>query len=233
MSAKFMELHNKIELLIFDLDGTLADTVPQIALSVKRALEKNSILFPGEDRIRGFVGNGADKLLQRAMTNKFEVTDADFDPELFQKLRIDYFKIYMEEIGNHFSLYPNVEDTLIFLKKSNFKLAIATNKPDIYIRPWLTAANLENIFDLTVGSGVLSTRKPNPEILFYVCNKLGVSHEHSLMVGDSSNDIIAAQNAKMRSVGLTYGYNYSKPIKLFNPTYVLDDFSKIKEIVIG
>ena len=120
MSAKFMELHNKIELLIFDLDGTLADTVPQIALSVKRALEKNNILFPGEDRIRGFVGNGADKLLQRAMTNKFEVTDADFDPELFQKLRIDYFKIYMEEIGNHFSLYPNVEDTLIFLKKSNF-----------------------------------------------------------------------------------------------------------------
>ena len=86
MSAKFMELHNKIELLIFDLDGTLADTVPQIALSVKRALEKNSILFPGEDRIRGFVGNGADKLLQRAMTNKFEVTDADFDPELFQLL---------------------------------------------------------------------------------------------------------------------------------------------------
>lgn len=223
----------KIELVIFDLDGTLADTVPQIAIAVRRTLEKFNIPDPGVERIRGFVGNGADRLLQRAMTNNFDALEQDIDPTIFQQVRFTYFEIYKEEIADHFTLYPHVKETLESLKKQNIKLAIATNKPDIYIKPWLKAANLENIFDFTLGSGIITAKKPDPEVLFYVCNKLAVSHEHTLMVGDSSNDILAAQNAKIRSVGLTYGYNYGKPIRLFNPTYVFDDFSKIKELVIG
>ena len=119
------------------------------------------------------------------------------------------------------------------LKKHGIKLAIATNKPDIYIKPWLKAAELESIFDVTVGGGILATKKPDPEILFKICRKLSVDCSNALMVGDSSNDVLAARNAGMRSVGLTYGYNYSKPIASFNPSYVLDDFSKIIEIVLG
>jgi phosphoglycolate phosphatase len=223
----------KIELVIFDLDGTLADTVPQIALSVKRALERNNLPFPGVDRIRGFVGNGADRLIQRSITNRFDATESDIEPELFQKVRRDYFEIYMDEISSNFSLFPGVRETLKDLKKHGIKLAIATNKPDIYIKPWLKAAELESIFDVTVGGGILATKKPDPEILFQICRKLSVDCSNALMVGDSSNDVLAARNAGMRSVGLTYGYNYSKPIASFNPSYVLDDFSKIIEIVLG
>lgn len=222
-----------IDLVMFDLDGTLADTVPQISLAVKKTLEKNNIVFPGEDRIRLFVGNGVDALLRRSILNKIDVLEQEIDPVLFQKVRFDYFEIYQNEIGSNYTLYDGVEETLKSLKDFGYKLAIVTNKPDVYIKPWLHSANLSDFFDFTLGGGILKVKKPDPQVMLYVCEKVGVSHEHSIMVGDSVNDVLGAQKAGIRSIGLTYGYNYGKPIKYFKPDFVFDKFIEIKGLLVG
>lgn len=226
-------LNPPVNLVIFDLDGTLAHTAPQIALGVQGALTRNNLPVPGFDRIVGYVGNGADMLLKRAITDCFDFREEDIDPEVFAKVKKDYLECYMKEIGGNFQLYPGVRETLQALKEQDFKLAIATNKPDCYLKPWLQAAELLSVFDIAVGSGVVPFNKPDPAILLHICTALGVAPCNALMVGDSCNDILGARNAGMRSVGLTYGYNYLRPLQDYQPDYVFDHFNELKNLLIG
>ncbi len=222
-----------VQLIIFDLDGTLADTAPQIALAVQGALKKNQVKVPVFGNIIRYVGNGADKLLKRSITDCFDFNEDDIDLKLFTQVKKDYLECYMHEIGGNFTLYPKVKDTLTSLKRHGFKLAIATNKPNMYIKPWLEAANLSSLFDFTIGSGVVPFNKPDPTVLLHVCNELGVKPENALMVGDSCNDILGAKNAGMYSVGLTYGYNFIKPLSEFHPDYLFDHFYELENLLIG
>lgn len=223
----------KVKLVIFDLDGTLADTAPQIARGVRSALIKNNIKAPTLEEIVHYVGNGADLLLKRSILNSYEVNDNDIDQRLFSLVKQDYLKCYMDEIGSNFTLYPGVSETLNLLKKNGYLLAIATNKPNIYIKPWLEAAGLSSVFDYTIGGGVLPTHKPDPMILLHVCEKLKIKTGEAIMVGDSCNDILGAKNAKIRSVGLTYGYNFLKPLSEYHPDYLFDQFDELKKLLIG
>ncbi|MBQ8706920.1 MAG: HAD-IA family hydrolase [Succinivibrionaceae bacterium] len=225
--------NGKIRLFIFDLDGTLAATGPQIAKSVISAMKLIGLAPPSVEEILHYIGNGAEKLLKRSMINRFDYDPEQIDQEVYRRLRLTYRDEYMKLIGGDFSLYPGVRETLERLKACGKLLAIASNKPDMYIRPWLEAAKLEDLFDYAMGSEVIPEVKPDPAVLLHVCRQLSVEPSEAVMVGDSANDILAARAAGMRSVGMTYGYCYVRPIEDYTPDHVFDDFRELQKLATG
>ncbi len=220
-----MKLSNK-ELIIFDFDGTLIDSAPDLALSVNYMLKSIGRAPFDENTIRSWVGNGAQTLVRRGLSGSAQIDD-NIDEVLFEKALDIFLKFYAENVCIKTVLYPKVVRTLKILKEQNYRMAIVTNKPFDFIEPILKGLDLEGYFELNLGGDTLERKKPDPLPLNYVCEKLSVSIEKTLMIGDSKNDIIAANAAQMQSIGVTYGYNYGEDIGLYKPTFVVDDFSDI------
>ena len=220
-----MKFTNK-EVILFDLDGTLIDSAPDLAVAINHMLE--SIAHPtfSEDTIRSWVGNGAAVLVKRALSGASEI-DENLDNRLFEQSLQTFLTFYKDNLCINTQLYPSVRACLKILKAREYRLAIVTNKPYEFIVPILTALELDGVFAMLLGGDSLPKRKPDPLPLLHVCQELNVSVEQCLMVGDSKNDILAAKAANMDSIGLTYGYNYGEDIGLHNPEAVFDDFSDI------
>jgi len=113
------------------------------------------------------------------------------------------------------------------LKSMGYRLAIVTNKPFAFVEPILEGLNLTGLFELILGGDSLDQKKPDPMPLLHVCDTLGVTVEECVMVGDSKNDILAANACDMQSVGVTYGYNYGEDIGVYEPSMIIDDFGDL------
>ena len=223
-----MKLNDK-KLIIFDFDGTLIDSVPDLANSVNFMLLKLRRPTHDIDLIRGWVGNGAATLVKRSLIGKREFLDEEINKNLFEQA----LPIFLEHYGANSCvetfLYDGVKETLAVLKEQGFTMAIVTNKPHKFISPILRSLKIEEYFDLLIGADSLVAKKPSAEPLLHVIEKLSFTKEQSLMVGDSKNDIIAAKNAQIDSVAVSYGYNYGQDIGLYAPTIVIERFSDILE----
>lgn len=214
------------ELILFDLDGTLIDSVPDIANATNAMLKELNRTPYTEAVIRTFVGNGAKVLVRRALEGSVLLSD-DYDEVLFAKAFSIFLKKYSESVCEDTVLYGDVASTLNALKEKGYRMALVTNKPERFIAPILERFNLQHLFEICLGGDSLSEKKPHPMPLLYVCKKLTISPAKSVMVGDSKNDILSAQSAVMDSIGVTYGYNYEEHISLSKPTAVVDDFSEL------
>ncbi|MEA3315086.1 MAG: phosphoglycolate phosphatase [Campylobacterota bacterium] len=214
------------KLLIFDFDGTLIDSVPDLANSVNYTLNELNIKTYKEDIIRQWVGNGASTLIKRALSGSVDIS-LELDEDLYNK----GLKIFLEYYSNHLCdntvMYDNVKETLTTLKNQGYILTIVTNKPYDFIKPILDKLDIEKLFSYYIGADSLSVKKPNPEPLLHICNKFNISVDSSVMIGDSKNDILAANSANMESIGVTYGYNYDESIDKYKPSLIIDDFKKI------
>jgi len=214
------------KLLIFDLDGTLIDSVPDLANSVNYTLEQLNMKSYKEDTIRQWVGNGASTLVKRALSGDIDIS-LDLDEELFNKALEIFLDYYSKHSCDNTIMYNNVKDTLESLKNKGYILTIVTNKPYDFIKPILKSLGIEDLFSYYIGADSLSVKKPNPEPLLHICKKFGISIEQSVMIGDSKNDILAANSANIESIGVTYGYNYDEDISVYKPTLIIDDFKKL------
>ncbi|MEA3553774.1 MAG: phosphoglycolate phosphatase, partial [Campylobacterota bacterium] len=227
--VKYLNFTNK-ELIIFDLDGTLIDSVPDLASSVNHTLKSlNLDVFP-EDTIRTWVGNGAATLVKRALSKGVTIKD-DIDEDLFSNALDIFLNYYSNNLTVSTILYKGVKQTLESLQNKNYRLAIVTNKPFDFIEPILECLELSDLFEYYIGGDSLSVKKPNPMPLLHVCEKLNVNVESSLMIGDSKNDIVAANEANMDSIALSYGYNYDEDISIYNPNIVFDNFADIDKVL--
>jgi len=214
------------ELLIFDLDGTLINSVPDLATSINFMLKSLNRDTFSEDEIHKWVGNGAVVLVKRALSGSREIKD--IDETLFNKAYEIFMNHYENNVCNKTLLYPNVKETL--LKLQDKTLAIVTNKPFKFIKPIIKKLEID-MFDLYLGADSLDEKKPSPKPLLYVCEKFNINPKNAIMIGDSKNDIIAAKNAKIESIGVTWGYNYGESIEKYNPDFIVDKIEKIVEIV--
>ena len=212
-------------LVIFDLDGTLLDSAPDLALAINLMLTDLGFEAAPEPLIRSWVGNGAQTLVSRALQHSG--CDSSQDSSHFNDALAIFLAHYQTHLTTHSVLYNGVFDTLMQLKQSGLQLALVTNKPMLFIDPILSAFKLRDVFSITLGGDSLAVKKPHPKPLLHACEQLGISVEQAVMVGDSKNDILAAKAANMQSVGLTYGYNYNEAISLQNPDVVLDEFSHL------
>ena len=224
-----MKLTNK-KLIIFDLDGTLIDSGPDLALALNDMLTQLNRKTFDLETIHEWVGNGAQTLVKRALSANVEI-DKNLDAELFEKALEIFLASYQQNVCVKTITYPNVKETLLTLQKSGYKMAIVTNKPYDFVQPILEKLELANFFELYLGGDSLSLKKPNPQPLLHVCKTLNINIENSIMVGDSKNDILAANSCDMQSIGVSYGYNYGEDINNYSPTVVIHTFEDILKIL--
>ena len=223
--GKPMKFSNK-KVILFDLDGTLVDSAPDLALALNHMLETLKREPFSTEMIRLWVGNGTQTLVRRGLSGS-RIVDEKIDPELFSQALSTFLDFYAKNLSVTTVTYPNVSTTLKNLKAKEFRLALVTNKPFDFIQPLLEGLGLTDLFELCLGGDSLSRRKPDPLPLLHVCERLGVSVSECVMVGDSKNDIVAARAANMQSIGVSYGYNYGEEITLYRPDSVVDDISQI------
>jgi phosphoglycolate phosphatase len=216
--------------IIFDLDGTLIDSGPDLAEAVNVMLESLGRERFSLETIHEWVGNGAQTLVKRALLGRAEV-DEEINGELFENALETFLSYYEQNVCVKTVTYPHVIAALQALRQKGYKLSIVTNKPYKFIQPILESFEIEELFDLYLGGDSLPQKKPDPTPLLHICKELSVSVEESIMVGDSKNDILAAGACGMESIGVSYGYNYGEDISLYNPTLVVNQFDKILEVV--
>ena len=221
-----MKFDNK-EAILFDLDGTLIDSVPDLATAVNLMLQKLDRETFSEDTIRYWVGNGAQVLVKRALSGKTQI-DETLDPELFEKALKTFLSLYAKNLCKETTTYPNVTSTLHTLNASGYRLVIVTNKPYDFVAPILKGLEIESLFEFWLGGDSLDKKKPDPLPLLHACEKLDLNVEQCVMVGDSRNDLLAAKAAGMQSIGVTYGYNYGEDIHIYEPDLIVDDFANIR-----
>ena len=138
------------------------------------------------------------------------------------------FDRYYGEVAEEGSfLFPAVADTLGALHAKGLPLALVTNKPTPFVAPILASLDIAKYFTVVIGGDDVKNKKPHPEPLLLVAEKLGLAPAALLFVGDSRNDIQAAKAAGCSSIGLTYGYNYGEPISLSEPDYIFDQFNEL------
>ncbi len=217
---------SKKEVILFDLDGTLINSSQDLALAVNHMLKALNRDTFSEGIIHGWVGNGAQRLVQRALSGQREI-DENLDPALFAEALEIFLAFYAQNLCVATVTYPNVPSTLKALKSMGYRLVIVTNKPFAFVEPILEGLKLSGQFELILGGDSLAQKKPDPMPLLHVCNKLGVTVKECVMVGDSKNDILAANTCDMQSVGVTYGYNYGEDIGVYEPSIIIDDFGEL------
>lgn len=214
------------ELILFDFDGTLIDSAPDLASAINHMLEQ--LERPGfeEQRVRGWVGNGARTLVTRALRASYEQepTERQIDDAL------DVFMAYYAaNLAVDTVAYPGVPEVLCNLAQNGFRLGIVTNKPHAFVEPILQSLGMDALFELTLGGDSLPLKKPDPLPLLHACEILGVATERCVMIGDSKNDILAAKAAGIDSIGVGYGYNYGEDIAVYEPDLVVAEFRALND----
>lgn len=215
------------QLLIFDFDGTLIDSVPDLADATNAMLTTlGKAPYPLET-IRNWVGNGSKMLVERALVGKIEVLEGELTEEAVDHAEQVFFDAYSNMGGSKTIAYPDVDSGLKKLQAAGFKLALVTNKPIRFVPKILQFFGWQDLFSEVLGGDSLSVKKPDPAPLLHVCEALDVDPAQAIMIGDSRNDILAGQNANMDTLGLSYGYNYGQDIRELNPTETFDDFAAL------
>ena len=216
------------ELIIFDFDGTLINSIPDLTLAVNKMLSHYNLLPITVEQVTPFIGNGAKPLVKRSLQHA--MPNQKIPKELLVAAFEIYFSAYKEVTCQDTYSYPGVLETLNYLNKKGYKMVICTNKPFAFIEPILDKLSIKQFFQYWVGEDSLSTKKPDAAPLLHLASKTNTSIDKCIMVGDSKNDILAAQNSNMESIGVSYGYNYNENIADYNPTIVVDSFADLQEL---
>jgi phosphoglycolate phosphatase len=199
-----------VDALAFDLDGTLLDTVHDLANAVNRLLAEAGLARLAKARIRDLIGKGIANLVTRAVTESRGVAP---DAGELDWLLSRYQRLYEETLGHHTVLFDGVVEGLERLRAAGFRLAVVTNKATRFVAPHLERAGIGHLFDTIVGGDDAPAKKPDPAPLRLAAARLGVAPANLLMVGDSGNDALAARAAGCPIVIVPYGYNEGQAVE--------------------
>jgi len=216
------------ELIIFDFDGTLINSIPDLTLAINKMLFFYNLSPLTVTQTTPFIGNGAKPLVKRAL--EYAMQNKDLSEVLLKEAFDIYFSAYNEVTCDKTYMYPGVLETLKYLNKKGYKMVICTNKPFNFIEPILNKLAIKHFFNYWIGEDSLSEKKPSAAPLLYLANEMSIIKEKCIMIGDSKNDILAAKNSGMKSIGVSYGYNYNENISDYNPTLVVDSFAELQEV---
>lgn len=208
--------------VIFDLDGTLIDTIEGLANSVNAAMDYYSFPNHSIEKYRTFVGNGVGKLVERALPEDKK--------ELLGEARKIFEKHYEETMLDVLPVYENINELLDYLIKNNIKIAVNTNKMDKFAKPMIKKA-FGDIFEDVLGEVDYFERKPSKDGAEYLIKKMGIEKKDCLYIGDSQVDIQTAKNAGIRGVSVTWGFVPKEVLEKYNPDFTADDPREIIDLI--
>jgi phosphoglycolate phosphatase len=214
----------KFDTAIFDLDGTILDTLDDLRDSVNFALSKNGLPVRSTEEIRAFVGNGIRLLIERAVP---ENTPTEIINKCF-----DDFKIhYKSNSANLTKPYDEIVDVLKNLRSDGVKIAVVSNKADFAVQG-LVSQYFSEIFHFAVGEKEGVRRKPCPDSVFAAMEYLKADKKRTIYIGDSEVDIETAKNSGIPCIAVTWGFRDKSVLESLEPEYIIDKPSQITEIVL-
>jgi phosphoglycolate phosphatase len=208
--------------LVFDLDGTLIDSVPDLHACINRLLDSEGRRLLELPELTRMVGDGVPALVRRA----YEATGGV--PDDFEDCVRRYLGLYGAALADRTVPYPGVMDTLERLERAGHRMAVCTNKPQGPTMEILEALGLARFFAAVAGGDSLPVRKPDAGHLLGLLEMLDSGPDRAVMIGDSLNDIQVATNAGVRSIAVSYGYR-KQPVEELGADIVVDSFSDIPE----
>ncbi len=213
----------RYDTVLFDMDGTLLNTLDDLHTSVNELLAREGFSPRTKDEIRLALGNGAKRLLQASLPEGVD------DAELERYLRL-YKPIYEKNMSKNTRPYDGILDMLRALKQSGIKTGVITNKPD-YACAALCDSMFEGLIGEAVGDRPDLVRKPAPDSVFIILERLGSRAENTLYVGDSDVDILTAKNAGLTSVGVSWGYRDEQLLKDTGADYIIYRPAELLKII--
>ena len=210
------------KLIVFDMDGTILDTLEDLKNSLNYALEKNGLPTRTLDEVRRFVGNGIGKLLDRGVPT-------GCDPNLRKQVEVDFFPHYTEHRNDYTRPYAGVTDLIAALRRAGYLTAVVSNKADFAVQD-LCKIWFDGLFDLAVGEREGLRRKPAPDSVWEVCKLLNVTVEESIYIGDSEVDFQTAQNAGMDVISVDWGFRDADFLRSIGAKRIVSTTAEVAEI---
>ncbi len=211
-----------MNLVIFDLDGTLIETAGEIGLAVNRTLEDFELAPVSDFDVRRWIGHGTGWLMKQAWSDRGR--DPETDTDQWGQVMERFVHHYFDTAGTQSYPYPHVMETLGRLGEMGVKRAILTNKEGRFTDRVLAAHGLDKkLLDGVVSGDTLPVKKPNPAGIHHLLSQFNVGVENALFVGDSETDIKTARAAKLACWAVPYGYNHGRPVADENPDRVVED----------
>ena len=216
------------EMILIDVDGTLVDSVPDLAYCVDEMMKQLGREPWGEAKVREWVGNGVERLVKRALTGRL-----DGEPETAEYERaLPLFRaLYADNTSERSYLYPGVEEGLAYLDARGYRLGCVTNKAAEFTLPILRDLGIHDVFETIICGDDTPRKKPDPLPLLTACERLGTQPAQSLMIGDSMSDVKAARAAGFQIICMSYGYNHGEDIRDYDPDAVIDSFVELERFL--
>lgn len=211
---------------LFDLDGTLIDSAPDIRAAVNELLATHGIAPLSLDQVRSFIGNGVKKLVERA----FAATAGPLTPDRLEREYADMFAIYGRHLTDLTTLLPGAREMLEALRAQGIGLGLVTNKPQRFIETILDHFGLSPLFTVAVGGDAGAPVKPAPDMLFAAMKALGAAPGDTVMVGDSASDVLSARNAGVAAVLLRGGYT-TTPVEALGADALIDRLADLPAVL--
>ena len=217
-------------MILIDLDGTLVDSVPDLAFCVDAMMARLGRPPHGEAAVRNWVGNGVERLVRRALIGQLsgEPEAADFD-----RAYPIFLELYRDNTSQRSRLYPGIREGLDWLKGNRYRLGCVTNKAAQFTEPLLRDLGVRDDFEIVISGDSLPRNKPDPLPLLHAAAHFGVAPAEALMIGDSVSDVKAARAAGFRIFCMTYGYNHGQDIRDFHPDAVMDSLIEVQGLLAG
>ncbi len=215
-------------MVLFDLDGTLIDSVPDLAFCVDEMMKALDLPVRGEAAVRNWVGNGVERLVERALTNDL---NGKPDAVLFAQALPIFKQLYSDNTSGRSFLYPGVKEGLEYVKTLGLRMGCVTNKAEQFTLPLLKDMGILDMFETVICGDTLPVKKPDPGPLFYAAGWFHCAPFDALMIGDSISDVKAARAAGFNIICMSYGYNHGEDIRNYHPDAVIDSMVELKELV--
>lgn len=207
--------------VIFDLDGTLVDTAPDLHAATNHVLSTLKRRPITMEQVRAFVGHGARALIARGC----EATGDPVDPRAIETLYQEFVIYYAANIAANSKPYPGVLALLEKCKDEGIALGVCTNKLESLSNQLLISLNMMSYFGAVVGPDTIGIAKPDPRPYLETLLRLNRQEGASILIGDSETDILTGQNAKVPVIAVSFGYT-AQPVRNFSPTHIIDHFDE-------
>tara|TARA_R110002096_G_scaffold416576_3_gene619699 strand:+ start:141001 stop:141684 length:684 start_codon:yes stop_codon:yes gene_type:complete len=221
-------LKNKPSAILFDLDGTIADTALDLSATLNHILTLSGRNAIDHHQVRNMVGEGAKALIIKGFSHNGE-TPSEQEIEVLYEQYIDYYRAH---IADKTVVFPGTLELLKTLNEQNIPLAICTNKNIELTHLLLEELEIINYFSAATCGDSFPFKKPDPRHLFSTCDLMSADPKYAIMVGDSINDVKAAKAANMISVGVSFGYTKT-PISELSPDLIIDHFDEFVSALNG